>query len=134
MSFNIHGRYSIKADGNIIIVDAEGPYNEEMVLAYKKDYQQAMIEICEQYKYWSQITYLNHESILLPEAEAVLTELNCFKKSKGMTHGVIILVDVEAPHLVESQYQRIYRAAGMVLNIASDIEEAKAWLKDEMNL
>lgn len=46
MTFNVHGRFSLDADQNIIIVDAEGPYNDEMLHAYKARYKAAICEVC----------------------------------------------------------------------------------------
>ena len=85
MAFSEHGRIDVKADGNIIIVDGEGPYNAEIVRAYKIKFKSLMDEICSRYSVWSQIVFVHNESIMTPEAENDLMELNKLKHKNATT-------------------------------------------------
>lgn len=134
MSFQTHGQYSIKIEDNIIIVDAEGPFNDELINAYQADYRSAMSQVCEKYKTWSQIIYLYHDSLLTPEAEEELTKLNVAKNAQGLTHGAVIFVDTEGSNLLATQFQRIYDKAGITVVFTTDLGDAKMWLKNQTQI
>ena len=111
MSFSQHGTYQIKRQGNIIIVDAKGPYNDELMQAYRADYKQAMDAVSAEFPAWSQVTFMHEDSIMTPEAEQALLELNIVKASKGFKRSAIIFVDAKGQLIVEAQFVRIYKKA-----------------------
>ena len=134
MTFNAHGKFEIDAEQNIIIVDAEGPYNDELLNAYKARYKAVMGAVCSQYKEWSQIVCMHNESIMTPEAEAELIELNKIKRKKGLKHGAIVLIDIEHPIVLKAQLTFIFEESNINVEFFDNKEDAKVWLLKESNL
>ena len=134
MTFNAHGKFTIDAEQNIIIVDAEGPYNDELVNAYEARFQAVMGEVCSQYKEWSQIICMHNESIMTPEAETELIELNRIKREKGLTHGAIVLIDIEHPIVLKAQLKYVCDECNIIVEFFDNKGDAKAWLLKESNL
>jgi hypothetical protein len=133
MTFNAHGRFTINAEQNIIIVDAEGPYNDELMNAYKARYKAVMGEVCSQYKEWSQIIFMHNESIMTPEAEAELIELNKIKRKNGLTHSAIVLIDIEHPIVLKAQFKHVCDECNIIVEFFHNKYDAKMWLLKESN-
>ena len=135
MSFSSHGRYSINAINNVIIVDGHGPYNEELLTAYNLDITRAIEQVKKNYDHWGQIVYLHDNALLSPEAEIQLEmESKWLHLNKGFTHCAFILVDMEASSLVQKQYAGLLSASGIKSIFCETLEEAKAWLSKEIKL
>ena len=45
MQFGAHGNFNVEIEGRILITDATGPFNEELVTLYRKAVQEAIFQI-----------------------------------------------------------------------------------------
>jgi hypothetical protein len=71
MIFMEHGLFKVKVEGKLLLVDATGPFNEELLIKYQKALESCIqtLELSE----WNQIITLHQLRLFTPEAEQVLT-------------------------------------------------------------
>ena len=89
MKFEEHGVYEMKVEGDLLLVDATGPFNEELINSYRYALESCIhfLEI----KQWNQIITLHEMSLFTPEAEEALTQSLIDRKSRGLVFcGVVI--------------------------------------------
>lgn len=126
MIFMEHGVFEVKVDGNLLLVDATGPFNEELIVQYKK-----ALETCIQtleVSQWNQVIVLHQLSLFTPEAEQVLTNTVINRKSRGLNACAVVLMNVEGESLIKNQMSRCYERARVKYNFTSSIEDANKWL------
>jgi hypothetical protein len=126
MHFLEHGVYEVKVVEQSLIVDATGPFNQELALHY-----QASIESCIrtlESMPWSQLIVLHNLSLFTPDAETVLIETLINRKKRGLTKSAVVLVEIEGKSLVIQQMSHAYSEAGVDFAFFDSIDAAKAWL------
>lgn len=126
MHFLEHGVYEVKVDEQSLIVDATGPFNQELALHY-----QTSIESCIQTLEsmpWSQMIVLHSMSLFTPDAEKVLIETLIERKARGLIKSAVVLVEIEGRSLVVQQMSHAYSEAGVDFAFFDSVDAAKAWL------
>ncbi|WP_223303664.1 hypothetical protein [Colwellia psychrerythraea] len=118
--------FEVKIEGKLLLVDATGPFNEELILQYEKALE-SCIQILE-VSQWNQVITLHQLSLFTPEAEKVLTNTLINRKSRGLIACVIVLIDVEGESLIKMQMSRCYERAQVKHTYRSSMSEAKKWL------
>lgn len=125
MYFSEHGIFEVKVEGQLLLVDATGPFNEELILQYEKALETCIktLEVSE----WKQIITLHDFSLFTPEAEKKLTQTLINRKSRGLIACAVVFINVEAEYLIKAQMSRCYNHAGIKHVFTSSINEAKKW-------
>lgn len=126
MNFIEHGVFEVKIEGELLLVDATGPFNEELLIQYENALESCIqnLEISK----WNQVITLHQLSLFTPEAEQLLTNTIINRKSRGLMACVIILKDVEGESLIKAQMSRCYNRAGVKHNFITSVQDAHKWL------
>jgi len=126
MSFIEHGLFEVKTKDDLLLVDATGPFNEELLIQYENALESCIQNL--EMLNWKQIITLNQLSLFTPEAEQVLTNTIINRRSRGLMACAIILKDVEGESLIKAQMSRCYNRAGVKHNFITSIHDANKWL------
>ena len=126
MKFREHGVFEIETAARLLLVDATGPFNEELIKRYNKALESCIEQL--EGSHWSQIITLHQMSLFTPEAEKVLIDTLIKRKSRGLLASHVILEDVEFKPWVKEQLNRCYSAAGVELHFCVPTSEAKGSL------
>ena len=126
MVFMEHGLFEVKIEGKLLLVDATGPFNEELLIQYEKALETCIhtLEVSE----WNQVIILHQLSLFTPEAEQVLTNTVINRRSRGLIACAIVLINVEGESLIKTQMSRCYDRARVKHNFTTSIHEANKWL------
>lgn len=121
-----HGVFTVKPLGQIVFVDAEGPWNQESAKAYR----QALFDAIESMAGcpWALLVVLHGQSMMTPEAEQEMVALVKARKEKGMRSVALVCGDTLGRSMIERQFSRIYQAADVQYTFVDDIDDAYAWL------
>ena len=126
MQFEQHGVYTVKVEDSILIVDATGPFNAELIAAYRRD-----VDACIQalsHAAWGQIIVLHDLSLFTPEAEQALERSLEFRKQNGLVASAVVS---DSPYkMVKKQMAEIYHNVALEYAFFEDLDSAKAWLID----
>lgn len=128
MKFTEHGSYSIEHHGDCIVVDATGPFNEQVVVRYKNELQEMMQGL--DGRKWQQIIIMNEMSIFIPEAESVLCKTIELRKQHGLASLAVVYGDKLCNGIINEQLSRCYLIYDIQYEFFDNIEKAKKWLKD----
>ena len=123
MRFKEHGVFEIETEARLLLVDATGPFNEELVKRYNEALESCIQQL--EFSQWSQVITLHQMSLFTPEAEKVLIDTLIKRRSRGLLAGYVILEDVEFKPWVKEQLNRCYTVAGVELHFFDSTSEAK---------
>jgi len=129
--FRPHGRVDFKIDGNLILCEAFGPFDTELLKAIKGIETGLIRQVMEQGK-WGQIVIMRENIFVSNEAVAWFGDYLKWLASRDMnssSSAMVIEDDVEGvgemvPLLVEA-----YKQAGLTMNVFKTLNEAKVWVK-----
>jgi hypothetical protein len=123
-----HGEYKIEAHGNILVVDAHGPFTDEIT----KQYVQDMYTACEEFtgQVWGLLVTFYGSGIFTPDAEAALIEVTKFRVKHGMIANASVILNSSSGDLQQMQLRRIYQTCNLTFHVFSNIDAAKSWLSE----
>lgn len=126
MQYSAHGRYAIEQQNNILLVDAQGPFNDITAAQYHKDIE----EITEKMtgEPWGSLITFRGNSIFTPDAEEQLKETTRYRIQKGMIAIAVVILNSAYADMQQMQLQRIYQDCNINFHVFSDAESAKLWL------
>ena len=122
------GEYKIEAHEKYLVVDAHGPFTDEV----SKQYVQDMYDACEQFsgQPWGLLVTFYGNSIFTPEAEESLIEVTKFRTKHGMIANASVILDSQSADLQQMQLRRVYQTCNLTFHVFSNIEAARTWLED----
>ena len=123
MKFKEHGVFEIKTEARLLLVDATGPFNEEVVKRFEKALESCIQQL--EFSHRNQIITLHQLSLFPPGAEEIFTDTLIKRRSRGLLAGYVILEDVDFTSLVKEQLSRCYRIAGVKHHFFDSTSEAK---------
>ena len=128
MKLATHGSYKIEPHGNILVVDAHGPFNEVTAAAYVQEMYQA----CDQFadKTWGLLVTFYGNSIFTPEAEQALIDITKYRMKRGMIANASVIIESNSADIQQMQLRRIYQSCNLTFHVFSDIESARNWLSE----
>jgi hypothetical protein len=126
MFFTEHGVFEVKIEDNTLLVDATGPFNEELIIHYEKSLE-SCIKNLETSK-WNQIITLHQFSLFTPEAEQKLTQTLKNRRSRGLVACAVVLNNIEGESLIKTQMSRCYKCADIKYEFTTSVHDAKKWL------
>jgi len=126
MQYSAHGRYAIEQQNNILLVDAQGPFNEVLAAQYHQD----ITEITEKMtgEPWGSLITFRGNSVFTPDAEKQLIETTRYRIKRGMIAIAVVILDSANADMQQMQLQRIYQECQINFHVFSDQESAKIWL------
>lgn len=128
MSFLSHGTFTVEISEQLLIVDAKGPFNEEIVHEYKQAVSKAIDQFNEQP--WQQIIIMRAESIFIPDAYEEMRKLAKYRKSRGLTASAVIWKESTAKEIVSMQLGNIYKEADVACAFFENKTQALSWLNN----
>ena len=131
MELAAHGEYSIEKKGNILFVDAHGPFNDVTAQLYAKE----MYKVCSSFQgeCWASLVTYYGNALYNPEAERTLIDLTKYRAQHGMIANASIILDSNCGDIQQMQLRRIYQSANMTFHVFCDINSAKKWLTEFMS-
>jgi hypothetical protein len=126
MKFTEHGLFEVKTEGKLLLVNAIGPFNEELLIKYENALESCIQSL--EAAPWNQIITLHQLSLFTPEAEEILTKTLVNRTSRGLGACAVVFQNVEAESLVTAQMSRCYKNAKVTHRFFNSIDDAKKWL------
>jgi len=126
MEYLAHGRYIIEQKENILLVDAQGPFNEVTAEKYHQDIKQLTEKMTGEP--WGSLITFRGNSVFTPEAEQQLKETTQYRQQKGMIAIAVVILNSAYADMQQMQLQRIYHDCQIEFHVFSDSESATTWL------
>lgn len=131
MQPSTQGSYSLSVKNNILIVNAEGPFDEETIQQYLLDSKAATEEI--QHQPWAILTTFSGKGVLTPEAEQALINITKERKKNNLMAVTVVIKNNLQADLQQTQLARIYELCHVTANFFSNETTAYQWLNSFMS-
>lgn len=126
MPDSAHGSYVIEQQKNILLVDAQGPFNEVTAEKYHQDIKQVTESMSGEP--WGSLITFRGNSIFTPEAEQQLKETTQYRQKKGMIAIAVVILNSAYADMQQMQLQRIYHDCEIAFHVFSNSNSASDWL------
>lgn len=126
MQYSAHGRYVIEQQNNILLVDAQGPFNEITAEKYHQDIKKVTEKMSGEP--WGSLITFRGNSVFTPDAEQQLRETTLYRQKKGMIGIAVVILNSAYADMQQMQLQRIYHDCQIEFHVFSDSESATTWL------
>jgi hypothetical protein len=126
MSNSARELYTIEYKDNILLVDAQGPFNEVTAEKYHQDIKQLTEKM--KGEPWGSLVTFHGNSAFTPEAEQQLKETTQYRQKKGMVAIAVVILNSAYADMQQMQLQRIYHDCQITFHVFSDTESAQTWL------
>lgn len=129
--FRPHGRVEIWAEGNVVRLDAAGPFNKEAVIALGATWRSLFAELPRQGAFAS-ITVVRNSVLISQE---VLDALGAFLRSNTAAGqgaeavAFVVAPDVEGRSMMLPMFAETYAAAGRNFAAFATEAEAEVWVR-----
>ncbi len=127
MKFIEHGIFEVRTEEQLLLVDATGPFNEELIISYQKSLESCIQSLQE--TEWNQIITLHCMSVFTPKAADALTETLINRKSRGLQRSAVVYGDVDCKVMLVEQIGRCYKKAEVGYQFFNTLEKAQEWIK-----
>lgn len=131
MQTRTQGSYSFSINNNILIVNAEGPFDEETIQQYLLDSKAATEKI--QHEPWAILTTFSGKGVLTPEAEQALINITKERKKNNLMAVTVVIKNNLQADLQQTQLARIYELCHVTANFFSNEKTAFQWLNSFMS-
>lgn len=128
MQYLPHGSYSIEQVNNILLVDAQGPFNEVTAKKYHQDIENYTKKM--RNSPWGSLISYRGNGVFTPDAEQSLIETTHYRMKNGMIAVAAVINDTAYADILQMQLQRIYQSCQIQFHFFSDSSNAKLWLDD----
>ena len=132
MEFKPHGSFGLHRDGQVIVVEAAGPWNLELIQQYARDVLPIIREISADGP-WGCIVIVKNSAMFTPEAAAALREagFRTAKTSGRVAVSYVIPVDVEGASLAPTIIRHIYEGLNPCA-IFTELGAAVDWMRAQI--
>jgi hypothetical protein len=126
------GNYKAIQEDSMLLIDIKGPFSELVIKKYKKE----MIQLCDNFQevHWGSVITYYGNSVFSPEDEQLLTELTQYREESNMIANATVIINSNNADLQQMQLRRIYQTTNITFHVFSDINSAKEWLEDYLDL
>jgi hypothetical protein len=131
MPYSAHGSYSIEQQDNILLIDAQGPFNDVVTEQYHQDIKLITNKMSD--SPWASLISFKGNSVFTPDAEQKLIETTQYRVDKGMVAIAAVILDSAYADILQMQLQRIYQNCSIQFNFFSDVKNAQKWLNSFIN-
>jgi len=121
-----HGEYSIELEDQLLIVNAKGPFDEEIVLEFATELETMASKMPTT---WGQLNIIHKNALLTPDAEQQMSALVQRRHEMGMVAIAMLLVDTKEQLTFKNQIARIYQHHQVVHRFFVNEVDAKQWLQ-----
>lgn len=123
---DIHGNFNLVLSGNIMFTLATGPWNAECVRQFNREYIKLVSPLFG--KQWGDLVILQGESLLIPDAEHLISQTVLESCQRGLSHVALIVSDSSIRAIARAQFMRIYPSSGLIVQYFDNPQEALDWL------
>jgi len=131
MQFSAHGNYTIEQQNNILLIDAQGPFNDVLTEQYHQDIKLITQKMAN--APWASLISFKNDGVFTPDAEQKLIETTQYRIENGMIAVAAVIINSPYADILQVQLQRIYQGCGIQFNFFSDAENAQKWLDSFIN-
>jgi len=129
--FRIIGQYEITRDGDVIRVWSTSEFNLEAARQYALD----MIAMIEQMPpTFGTLVEFDAPPIIGPEVEEAMSRSAHQRAERGMVAVAFVTRNLEGITVARGQWNRIYESSGIQLQFFTDVEPARKWLQEQIEL
>jgi len=128
MQYSAHGCYVIEQKNNILLVDAQGPFNDVTAEKYHQDIKLFTERMTGEP--WGSLITFRGNSVFTPDAEQQLRETTQYRQQKGMIAIAVVILNSAYADMQQMQLQRIYHDCQIEFHVFSDNDSAFTWLND----
>ena len=127
-----HGQFSLERQGQLLLVDATGPFNHELI--EQLNVELAQHEAVLSNRPWVELAVMRSESAYTPEA---LNDLLASMQRRHHNNMRAIAVQFEQPQsrmLTEHQLRQVFaQVSGLRCEFFDDLDDAMAWCQVRLN-
>jgi len=130
-TFSQHGNVESRIEDNILINEATGPFNAEVIYALKQ-IQQDLLDILSARQHWAQIYTFHHSALCSPDTIDALSAYLADKKGKIKKPSATAFVmdhSVEGRAIMAAHYRHVYEVAELNFDIFTSAEDAQNWVQ-----
>ena len=130
-TFSQHGNVESRIEDNILINEATGPFNAEVIYALKQ-IQQDLLDILSARQHWAQIYTFHHSALCSPDTIDALSAYLADEKGKIKKPAATAFVmdqSVEGRAIMAAHYRHVYELAGLKFDIFNSLKEAQDWVE-----
>lgn len=127
-NFPSHGDLALSVEGQLLIIEGEGPANLEMVLTYQKNVLAYREQIMS--KPWASLVLLRGTPMVSPESSAILSETIKQAKMMHLQATAVVFVNIEYEETIKRYWEQIYDGTGVNYQFFESQADARRWLHD----
>jgi hypothetical protein len=131
--FEAHGYYKITTQGQVLYIDAYGPWNYQAACEFdtmvREQVEKNLIG-----SPWAMIACLHGEGIYTPDSIPLLQKLHSWRIQSGLRHIAIIhdTKKINGAMVTESQFNKVYEAdqeCTCIEKYFDELADALIWIK-----
>ncbi|NQZ30303.1 MAG: hypothetical protein HRU06_03470 [Oceanospirillaceae bacterium] len=127
--FDSHGKFIVSLQGNILRVDASGPFNHEAVDCYQEDVIAALKSLSGP---WGQLILMHANCLYTPEAEERMYHFSQLRKELGLKAIALVFVDQDAMFIVKDKISSFYKNIDITYHFFTQQLLAEQWLATQL--
>lgn len=129
--FRIIGQYEITRDGDVIRVWSSHEFNLEAARQYALDMSELIGQMPPKFG-----TFVEFDSppIIGPDVEEAMRRSARERAERGMVAVAFVTLNLEGITVAIGQWNRIYDGSGVTLQFFSEVEPARKWLQEQIDL
>ncbi|WP_372863358.1 hypothetical protein [Spongiibacter sp.] len=130
--FRPHGRISFSFEGNLVVYQAEGPFNVELLEAFAQVEPEIIQRFQQRVGPWVEVIIFEKSSLAPDECIGVFGDYLKEMKANGLApraSAMVIGKGVESSAYMNSCYEKCYREAGFEHRLFSNRDDALSWVK-----
>ncbi|MCK7594006.1 hypothetical protein [Pseudomarimonas salicorniae] len=130
--FSAHGLYDIRVRGQLLHIDATGPWNEQAAQFFCEHTRPAVMAAQFDGEPWAMLVDLHGEALYTPGSLPALIELHRWRVAMGLRLIAIVHApDAVAQGVTRSQFDQVYAAGpdSCVARYFNDRDAALDWLE-----
>lgn len=129
-SFRVHGTVELSVQGQILVIEGEGPWNMESMQESGERFKPLTRQLLSQP--WAVLVILRGQPIYVPEAAALLSQNVKRDKDNGRLATAVMLNQSATPGFGKRHITDIYRAAGETFEFFDERQDATSWLETKL--
>ncbi|MCC2616977.1 hypothetical protein LJ739_12060 [Aestuariibacter halophilus] len=130
--FAMHGTLSVRIDGQVLILEGQGPWNTE---ALQIEDERIMTQVKGLYgQPWGVLGLFRGEAVYVPEAAKALVENVREEKHQGRIATAIVIEASPSAQFSQLHLKDLYQQASENVSFFSTEADAMAWLQRQLQV
>ncbi len=124
-----HGEYRIELKNDVLLIEAKGPFNIELVKQYTQEVDTIIKTLI---KPWGQVLILHQDCLFTPEAERLMYRTVEHRKKLGLVASAVVFADPQSRFIIEQQLSNIYQMSQVQYRCFEDEVAGTAWVDERL--